>query len=155
MSQETQTTEQGGGKRPSLQRYTVIFFGIALLFAIVAGLMEQRNQRLEDYYSGLLEEKNLSLSSHLSLAEQLQQQLDVLIGEYAEQEQQLARSQAAEAEAAASIAATDLLLQIDRLIEQGKEDAATLLLGQLDEGALTPEGERFKERLEGQLKIGD
>lgn len=135
----------------SLQRYTVVFFGIALLFAIAAGLLQQRNQRVTEYYTGLLQEKDVSLTSHLSLAEQLQQQIDTLKNELLTQREQLERLQREAAASAARAASTDLLLQAEALLQQGEGESAAELLEQIDEAALSPQGREFLARLRGAM----
>ncbi|NLT58461.1 MAG: hypothetical protein GXX99_05815 [Clostridiales bacterium] len=121
----------------TLQRYTAIFFGIALLLAIVAGVMEQRTRQVTDYYRALLDEQTATTASHSTLRQTLQTQYSELLAQFHARER--------------TLEAADRLFEAGSLYAAGDYPSAQALLDRLDRSELTEQGARYLQSLQDRL----
>ncbi len=121
----------------SLQIYVVVFFAMALLFVIVAGVLQQRDIEREEHFGTIVEEQQGVIDLNTSKLENIQEQYESLIADYEALESENDSLQEQLIEVQSEMAELAQLLAVRDIFEDGNIELAHERL----EGITTPSGD--------------
>lgn len=140
-TQKSEKKEGRGKKLNTLQKYIILFFIVALVLVIMAGIFQQKLRGNSENYESIIAQKDNTILTNSSMMDDLQNRYDALVKER-DAQKQLLDAQQKELEAAQSLqiqsAAESALFTAQDQYNKGKYSACRETLAGINPDALSP-----------------